>query len=210
MQTMRYTIFNMNPLDSIAQYLTVHPTMFEKLLSTLAIIVISYIAHMMLTTSVNRITSAIAVRGEQEGKNHPRIKTLRGLVKNLIGITIGSIAFVMILSKWGVNIVPILTGAGILGLAIGFGSQTLVKDVVTGFFILLENQYNVGDYVEITGVKGRVRRMNLRTTILKDEDGTVSIIPNSSIVKVVKYTEEQVEKMKKEKETAVKEPKAKK
>lgn len=197
----------MNPMDFIYDYLTVHPTMLEKIISTLAIIVVGYIAHLVLTSSVNKITDTIASHGEQQGKNHPRIRTLRGLVKNIIGIAIGSIGFVMILSKWEVNIVPILTGAGILGLAIGFGSQTLVKDIVTGFFILLENQYNVGDYVEITGVKGRVRRMNLRTTILKDDDGTISIIPNSSIVKVVKYTEEQVEKMKKEKEKAEKDTK---
>jgi moderate conductance mechanosensitive channel len=194
----------MNPLDFIYEYLNTNPTMVTTLLTTLAIAVIAYIAHMLLTASVNRVTTAIANRDEQQGKNHPRVKTLRGLVKNIIGTAVWSIAFVMILSKWGVNIVPILTGAGILGLAIGFGSQTLVKDIVTGFFILLENQYNVGDYVEITGVKGRVRRMNLRTTILKDEDGTISIIPNSSIIKVVKYTEEQVEKMKKDKETAEK------
>jgi len=200
----------MNPLDSITTYFSYHPTMVEKLLSTLGIIIGAYIVHTLLTASVNRITGAIAMHGEQEGKNHPRVKTLRGLVKNIIGIAVWSISFVMMLSKWGVNIAPILTGAGVIGLAIGFGSQTLVKDVVTGFFILLENQYNVGDYVEITGVKGRVKRMNLRTTILKDEDGTVSIIPNSSIVKVVKYTDEQIEKMKKEKQAAEKATKTKK
>jgi moderate conductance mechanosensitive channel len=175
--------------------------MLTNIVSTLGIIIVGYIAYILLTSSVNKVTDTIASHGEQQGKNHPRVKTLRGLVKNIIGIAVWSIAFVMILAKWGVNIVPILTGAGILGLAIGFGSQTLVKDIVTGFFILLENQYNVGDYVEITGVKGRVRRMNLRTTILKDEDGTISIIPNSSIVKVVKYTDEQVEKMKKDKQS---------
>jgi small-conductance mechanosensitive channel len=195
----------MNPMDFIYDYLTAHPTMLINIVSTLGIIIVGYIVYILLTNTVNKITGIIAEHGEQQGKNHPRVKTLRGLVKNIIGIAIWSIAFVMILSKWGVNIVPILTGAGILGLAIGFGSQTLVKDIVTGFFILLENQYNVGDYVEITGVKGRVKRMNLRTTILKDEDGTISIIPNSAIVKVVKYTDEQVEKMKKEKEKTEKE-----
>lgn len=199
----------MNPFDSLQTYLDHHPTMVEKLISTLSIIIIAYIVQMLLTASVNRVTDAIANRDQLQGKNHPRIKTLRGLVKNIIGTAVWAIAFVMILSKWGVNILPILTGAGILGLAIGFGSQTLVKDIVTGFFILLENQYNVGDYVEITGVKGRVKRMNLRTTILKDKGGTISIIPNSSIVKVVKYTDEQVEKMRLGKETLAKKPKEK-
>lgn len=199
----------MSPLDSLAQYLTVHPAMVEKLLSTAGIIIVAYLAHLLLTGSVNKITAGIASHGENQAASHPRLKTLRGLVKNIIGIGIWSMALIMVLSKWGINIVPILTGASILGLAVGFGSQTLVKDVVTGFFILLENQYNVGDYVEITGVKGRVKRMNLRTTIIKDDDGTVSIIPNSAIIKVTKYTEEQVEKMKKEKETPKKEEKKK-
>jgi len=200
----------MNPMDFIATYFDQNPTMLTNSISSLVIIIVGYIVYILLTSSVNKVTDTIALHGESQGKNHPRVKTLRGLVKNIIGIAIWSIAFVMILSKWGVNIVPILTGAGILGLAIGFGSQTLVKDIVTGFFILLENQYNVGDYVEITGVKGRVRRMNLRTTILKDEDGTISIIPNSAIVKVVKYTDEQVEKLKKDKEKLEKEVKTKK
>jgi moderate conductance mechanosensitive channel len=194
----------MKPIDSFQTYLNVHPTMVEKLISTAGIIIVAYIAHLILTSSINKITDAVANRDQQEGKNHPRIKTLRGLVKNIIGIGVWSIAFVMILSKWGVNIVPILTGAGILGLAIGFGSQTLVKDVVTGFFILLENQYNVGDFVKIGDAQGRVKRVNLRTTILRDEEGTISIIPNSAITKVTKFTDEQVEKMKKETKKPVK------
>lgn len=178
--------------------------MVERILSTASIIVVSYIVHVVLTSFVNKITDAIASHGEEQGKNHPRVKTLRGLVKNIIGIAVWSIAFVMILSKWGVNILPILTGAGILGLAIGFGSQTLVKDVVTGFFILLENQYNVGDYVKIGDAQGRVKRVNLRTTILKDDEGTISIIPNNAITRVTKFTDEQVEKMKKEAKKPIK------
>ena len=74
-----------------------------------------------------------------------------------------------------------LASAGIAGLAIGFGAQTLVHDFINGFFILLENQYDLGDVVRIAGVKGTVERMSLRNTVLRDEDGTIHIVPNSSI-----------------------------
>jgi small-conductance mechanosensitive channel len=70
---------------------------------------------------------------------------------------------------------------GIAGLAIGFGAQTLVKDVINGFFILLENQYDIGDNIRVAGVKGTVEAMSLRSTVLRDEDGTIHIIPNSEI-----------------------------
>lgn len=175
----------------------INPTVIERMVTSSGIIMIAYVAHLLLTNSINKITAAISESQDQR-INTPRVKTLRGLVKNIIGIAVWSIAFVMILSTWEVNILPILTGAGIVGLAIGFGSQTLVKDVVTGFFILLENQYNVGDFIKIGDAQGRVARMNLRTTILKDEDGTTHIIPNSAIIRVTKYTEEQIEKLKKE------------
>jgi small conductance mechanosensitive channel len=182
---------------SLTNYLLINPTVIERVVTSSGIIVIAYVAHLLLTNSINKITAAISESQDQR-INTPRVKTLRGLVKNIIGIAVWSIAFVMILSTWEVNILPILTGAGIVGLAIGFGSQTLVKDVVTGFFILLENQYNVGDFIKIGDAQGKVARMNLRTTILKDEDGTTHIIPNSAIIRVTKYTEEQIEKLKKE------------
>src|SRR5437588_5735139 len=82
---------------------------------------------------------------------------------------------------FGLNLGPLLASAGIAGLAIGFGAQTLVKDVINGFFILLENQYDIGDNIRVAGVKGTVEAMNMRSTVLRDEDGTVHIIPNSEI-----------------------------
>jgi small conductance mechanosensitive channel len=74
-----------------------------------------------------------------------------------------------------------LASAGIAGLAIGFGAQTLVHDFINGFFILLENQYDIGDTVRIAGVKGTVEKMSLRMTVLRDEDGTVHLVPNSAV-----------------------------
>ena len=91
------------------------------------------------------------------------------------------VAALEVLSLVGLNLGPMLASAGIAGLAIGFGAQTLVHDFINGFFILLENQYDIGDTVRIAGVKGTVERMSLRNTVLRDEDGTLHIVPNSSI-----------------------------
>ena len=94
----------------------------------------------------------------------------------------------LVLAEFGVDLKPILAGAGILGLAVGFGAQTLVKDVITGFFILLENQIRVGDTVTAAGCTGVVEAVNLRTTVLRDLDGTTHIIPNSAITVVANAT----------------------
>ncbi|MGB2696402.1 MAG: mechanosensitive ion channel family protein, partial [Candidatus Zixiibacteriota bacterium] len=90
----------------------------------------------------------------------------------------------------GLDIGPILAGAGILGLAVGFGAQTLVKDVISGFFILMEDQYRVGDVVEVAGIGGLVEQMSLRVTILRDLEGKVHYIPNGSISTATNMTKE--------------------
>jgi len=85
------------------------------------------------------------------------------------------------LQVFNINIAPVLASAGIAGLAIGFGAQTLVKDVINGFFILAENQFEVGDSTRAAGVQGTVEEITMRRTILRDVDGTIHVIPNSKI-----------------------------
>jgi moderate conductance mechanosensitive channel len=92
------------------------------------------------------------------------------------------------LAVFGVNMGPLLASAGIAGLAIGFGAQTLVRDVINGFFVLLEEQYEVGDEVRIAGVQGRVERMTLRRTVLRDKDGTLHVVPNGQVAVVSNLT----------------------
>ena len=116
-----------------------------------------------------------------------RAYTLRSLTGNVFNIVIFGTAVIMLLDEWGVNITPILTGVGVLGLAVGFGAQSVVKDVVTGFFVLVENQFNVGDTVEIAGLKGKVEALRLRTTVIKGKDGQVHILPNSQVTKVTRF-----------------------
>jgi small-conductance mechanosensitive channel len=113
-----------------------------------------------------------------------RAQQLRTLASVLNSVGIAIIVFLaamQILPLLGINMGPLLAGAGVAGLAIGFGAQTLVHDVINGFFILMENQYDVGDVVRIGGVAGAVESMTLRRTTLRDETGAVHIIPNSEI-----------------------------
>lgn len=116
-----------------------------------------------------------------------RLKTIRSLITNTSKIIINFIVFIMILSELGVNITPLITGAGILGLAVGFGAKSLVADIIAGFFIILENQFNVGDEIQIGTHKGKVIKITLRTVTLKDKDKKTYIVPNSSIKAVVKF-----------------------
>ena len=87
----------------------------------------------------------------------------------------------MMLREFGINITPVLTGAGIAGLAVGFGAQTLVRDIISGFFLILEDQVRVGDVAAINGVGGLVEQINLRTIVLRDEEGAVHVFPNGAI-----------------------------
>ncbi len=110
-----------------------------------------------------------------------RARTLGSVLTNSTTVVVLLIAALMILNEFSVNISPALTGAGILGVALGFGAQTLVRDLIGGFFLILENQIRVGDVAAINGIGGLVEAINLRTTVLRDEEGTVHVIPNGAI-----------------------------
>ena len=110
-----------------------------------------------------------------------RARTLGGILSNITTAVVLGVASLMILREFKVDISPALTGAGIVGVALGFGAQSLVKDMIGGFFLILENQVRVGDVVAINGTGGLVEEINLRTTVLRDEEGTVHIFPNGSI-----------------------------
>ena len=121
------------------------------------------------------------VRKLPPGVRVQQVKTVASVLTSIGVFVISFVAFLMVLGQLGLNLGPMLASAGIAGLAIGFGAQTLVHDFINGFFILFENQYDIGDTVRIAGVKGAVERMSLRNTVLRDEDGTVHIVPNSAI-----------------------------
>jgi len=110
-----------------------------------------------------------------------RAVTLAGIFKSVSKIVIVLVAGLTILDILGLNTAPLIAGAGVAGLAISFGAQNLIRDFISGFFILLENQYKVGDVIRAAGVSGQVEDMNLRTTVLRDLEGVAHFIPNGEI-----------------------------
>jgi moderate conductance mechanosensitive channel len=110
-----------------------------------------------------------------------RATTLGGILTSLVTTAVVFVAALMLLRELSVDIVPILTGAGIAGLAIGFGAQNLVRDVISGFFLILEDQVRIGDLARINGVAGVVEQINLRTIVLRDVEGAVQMFPNGTI-----------------------------
>ncbi|MDZ7723644.1 MAG: mechanosensitive ion channel family protein [candidate division KSB1 bacterium] len=117
-----------------------------------------------------------------------RSDTLAQILKYVINIAVLLIGAIMILDQVGVEIGPILAAAGVLGLAIGFGAQSLVKDIISGFFILLEDQIRVGDVVDVAGKAGMVEKINLKMTTLRDLGGNVHFVPNGEISVVTNMT----------------------
>lgn len=121
--------------------------------------------------------------------NHARRMTTVGkLLKNVVSYVIYFIASMLVLSEFGINLGPLLAGAGVLGLAIGFGAQSLVKDIITGFFIVLEDQFGVGDVIQTGQFKGTVEMIGLRTTRIQSWTGEMHIIPNGMINEVTNFS----------------------
>jgi moderate conductance mechanosensitive channel len=110
-----------------------------------------------------------------------RAATLGGILTSLVTATVGFVVILMLLRELSIDVLPILTGAGIAGLAIGFGAQNLVRDVISGFFLILEDQVRIGDSARINGVGGTVEQINLRTIVLRDGEGAVQVFPNGTI-----------------------------
>jgi small conductance mechanosensitive channel len=110
-----------------------------------------------------------------------REDTLIRIFNSTVSVFIWAVAFMMILSEFGINAGPLIAGAGVMGIAIGFGAQYMIRDFLAGLFIMLENQYRVGDVIEIAGIGGKVEDITLRKTVLRDIDGAVHHVPNGEI-----------------------------
>lgn len=126
--------------------------------------------------------------GTTEFELEKRARTISGVARKALAILIWSIALFMILNELGLDIRPLLAGAGIVGVAVGFGAQNLFKDVISGLFLLLENQIRVNDVVVINGTGGLVEEINLRTTLLRGENGAVHVFPNGAITSLSNLT----------------------
>jgi small conductance mechanosensitive channel len=150
----------------------------------------AWISKKILFAAVSKFERRFKQNGEVPSEAEKRVKTLSGIIHTTLIVTIYAVALITIISELGIQIGPLLAGAGIAGLAVGFGAQSLVKDVINGFFLLLENQIRVGDVVEIAGIGGLVESVSLRTTSLRDLQGRLHIIPNGSISVVTNFTKD--------------------
>jgi small conductance mechanosensitive channel len=144
----------------------------------LVIVVLAFVLIRLVKIVINRL---LAFSRHESGARAQQLRTAAGVIGSVGTFVIIFLALMQMLPVLGVNMGPLLASAGVAGLAIGFGAQTLVHDVINGFFILLENQYAVGDVVRVAGVKGTVEAMTMRNTTLRDDDGTLHIVPNSEI-----------------------------
>ena len=148
----------------------------------LLLILIEVIVLIWLVRAVSRRLKKFGEsKALPSGIRAQQLKTLSGIVYSAGVFIIVFSALLQMLPVFGINIGPLLASAGVAGLAIGFGAQTLVKDVINGFFILMENQYEVGDVIRTGGITGTVESMTLRKTLVRDDQGALSTIPNSEI-----------------------------
>lgn len=154
----------------------------------LVIIILSLILIRVMRAITNRLARFSRQQSLPSGVRMQQLRTLSSVIYSVSVFVIFFLALMGILDTLSIDIKPFLASAGIAGLAIGFGAQTLVKDVINGFFILMENQYDIGDVVRVAGVSGTVEGMTLRRTTLRDVDGAMHIIPNSEIKLVSNLT----------------------
>ena len=180
--------------DMTPWIMTAVATASQASLRILVILVAGYILTRFLRAGIRHLEAILIKAGEATettpGAARKRVTTLTGLLKTMALALIWSVVVVMSLAQIGLDITPILAGAGILGLAIGFGAQNLVRDLISGFFMVLENQVRVGDVAIINGTGGLVEAITFRTIVLRDLAGVVHVFPNGTITTLSNMTKE--------------------
>ena len=152
-------------------------------------VILYYLMRHFVPIMVKRTVSRTMV-GKPKTAIKKRTDTLSNVFIETGMVFVGIIALFMLVSELGINIAPALAGLGVAGIAVGFGAQTLVKDLFNGVLILLENQYGIGDIIKVAGIIGLVEDITLRRTVIRDLDGIVHSIPNSEVVVASNYTKE--------------------
>ncbi|MCE5216180.1 mechanosensitive ion channel family protein [bacterium] len=185
-----------SPTHAALGALVTPQTLAERIGTLVLILLVSYVCYRVILGSLRKAMKAAQARAENltgaARQRQQRAVTLIALLSNIVRWTITFLALIWALAALGINLVPVLTGVGFLGAAIAFGSQALVRDIVSGFFMLLEGQYTVGDYVELNGKFGMVQTVGLRTTVLRDTRNQIHHIPNGSITVCTVYEQHSV------------------
>ena len=175
------------PLESAMAWL------FQQGLRVVLISVLAYFTIRVAALGVSHFEEVVRAQTKDSVDKMEfaqRLQTIGGLVRNVVTVLVIAVAALMIMQELGVNITPLLTAAGIGGLAVGFGAQNLVRDVISGFFLILEDQIHIGDVVSVDGTAGLVQAVKLRTIVLRDLTGTVHVIPNGTINTLSNMTKE--------------------
>ena len=161
----------------------------ESAFSIMAVLVLALIFWEAVNTGVERYLNRTDAQGNMVERS-ARIRTLLPLLRKVAITVLAVIVSLIVLSELGINIGPLLAGAGVIGLAVAFGAQTLVKDVITGLFILVEDTIAVGDWVSVGGHEGDVESLSIRTIRLRDVAGSVHTVPFSEVGTVLNYTKD--------------------
>lgn len=158
---------------------------FSNGIKVIVILIAAGIASKVAKVFISKVIKTLVEKGNKIIRNgqiqKERARTLSKVFSSTLKIMIWVTAILMLLPEFGINPTPLLAGAGLIGLAIGMGSKSLVQDYLAGLFILLEDQYRVGEEVDISGKKGQVVDLNLRRTIIKDSGGIIHYIPNGQV-----------------------------
>ena len=178
-----------NVLTSLFQPLT-EPEVYTNLATKLAMVIIYILVGLIVIGIINK---AIEEAFKFQNKSNRGNKTLVSLIKNVVRYIVWFIVLTTVLSKFGISVNGIIASAGVVGIAVGFGAQTIVKDIITGFFIIFENQFDVGDYVKInsggtTVAEGTVKSIGLRSTRINTITGELTILPNGSMGEITNYS----------------------
>ncbi|KPJ71769.1 hypothetical protein AMJ50_00285 [Parcubacteria bacterium DG_74_3] len=158
------------------------------------VLIVACLASQLANILIRKLIRPLAKEGSRikgivdEEILKQREKTLEGVFISIVSVVIWLTALFMILPEFGINTTPLLAGSGIVGLAVGMASSSLIRDYISGLFILLEDQYRVGEKVNLVGIQGKVKNLNLRRTVLEDSTGAIHYIPNGQITKVANFS----------------------
>jgi small conductance mechanosensitive channel len=158
-------------------------TFLLSISNVVLILALAWLARGLVGRLVRAAHSRLIAR-QETADDRRRMETLERVTQYILTVVVAAITVMLVLSEFGISIAPILATAGVAGLAVGFGAQSLVKDYFTGFVMLIENQIRVGDAVEVAGKSGLVEELTLRYVRLRDDDGAVHFVPNGSIATV--------------------------
>lgn len=162
-----------------------------KPLQVLIVVILAIVVRSALVRLITRlIVRTVELRQSPAGdRSALRANSISQLLRSIITVVVWSIATITVLSIFGINVAPLLTSAGVIGVSLGFGAQTLVKDYLAGIFLIIEDQYGVGDIVDVGAVTGTVAEVGLRVTRIRDTDGVMWYVRNGEILRVANQSQ---------------------